>query len=371
MPVLALAQQAPEGTEISIRLISAVSTTASKAGEVVEAVAITPAAVRGLAIHGTIKEVSRPSKPGERAVLALAFEGARISSVDNARETVDQQGRIIGILAPETISGVLDGQLGTLGGQFSGLASVLGAAKSAIFEEASSDISYAPGAEMTLKLTRPLALGATAFPDPPPWPDPSTAAVKKIISREPFQTTAQNPAKPSDPVNVLLAGSEDALRRAFAEAGWTAAASLSTQSRLEVLRSIAEERGYSEAPVSLLLLEGKPPDLVFEKTNDTYAQRHHVRLWRVHGAMEGKPVWVGAAMHDIGLDFSETGHTVIHRIDRYVDREREKVADDLIFTRRARFCGVFARSKRTPSQIQNAMGDPIETDGRIVALLLD
>jgi LssY C-terminus len=118
-------------------------------------------------------------------------------------------------------------------------------------------------------------------------------------------------------------------------------------------------------------LEGKPADLVFEKTNNTFAQRHHLRLWRVRGAIEGKPVWVGAATHDTAIVFSEAEHFFVHRIDPHVDREREKLTDDLIFTRRAKAFGMFERPKGTLLPIQNAVGEPIETDGRIVALLLD
>ncbi len=141
-------------------------------------------------------------------------------------------------------------------------------------------------------------------------------------------------------------------------------------SKFETLRALAEDRGYNEAPVSVLLLDGSPPDMVFEKTNDTFARRHHLRIWRRPGMVDGKPVWAVAATHDTGINFSEADRTFIHRIDAQIDREREKVVDDLLFTGRVKACELVDRLQ-VPRKTSNATGDSIETDGRIAVLLLD
>ena len=140
-------------------------------------------------------------------------------------------------------------------------------------------------------------------------------------------------------------------------------------SKFETLRALAEDRGYSEAPVSILLLDGKPPDLVFEKTNNTFAQRHHLRIWRRPGNLQGKPVWAAAATHDIGIDFSEVARTFIHRIDSQIDRERDKVAGDLLFTGHVDRFDLVERPA-VSRQGRNSTGDHFETDGRIAVLLL-
>ena len=137
-------------------------------------------------------------------------------------------------------------------------------------------------------LAEPLALPRSMTPASVPGARPiaGRAALAQLVSREPFQTVAQRPPKPSDITNLLLVGTEDALRRAFTEAGWSVAAGLNPLSKFETLRALAEDRGYSEAPVSVLLLDGKPPDLVFEKTNNTFVQRHHLRIWRRPGKFQ-------------------------------------------------------------------------------------
>src|ERR1019366_10791211 len=91
------------------------------------------------------------------------------------------------------------------------------------------------------------------------------------------------------------------------------------------------DRGYSEAPAPVLLLDGKPPDRVFKKPLNPFARRHHLRIWRRPASFRGRPVWAVAATHDIGIDLSAAERTFIHRIDPQIDQERDKVVNDLLF----------------------------------------
>jgi hypothetical protein len=190
-----------------------------------------------------------------------------------------------------------------------------------------------------------------------------------LVSREPFQTVAKSPPKPSDITNLLLVAGQDDLRRAFTEAGWSAAAALNPLAKFETLRAVVEDHGYSEAPVSVLLLDGKPPDLVFEKTLNTFARRHHLRIWRRPGNFRGKPLWAVAATHDIAIDLSPAERTFIHRIDPQLDRERDKVVNDLLFAGHVE-AFLLVERPAVPRQGSNATGDSLETDGRIAILLL-
>jgi hypothetical protein len=122
--------------------------------------------------------------------------------------------------------------------------------------------------------------------------------------------------------------------------------------------------------MSILLLEGKPPVLTFQKQNNTFAQRHHLRIWRRPDTFQGKPVWVCAATHDIGIEFSPENRTFIHKIDSYIDRERAKVVSDLLFTSLVRGLALVER-EAVPKQSMNATGDKLETDGAMAVLLLE
>jgi len=122
-----------------------------------------------------------------------------------------------------------------------------------------------------------------------------------------------------------------------------------------------------EGPVSTLLLEGRPPDLVFQKQNNTFASRHHLRIWHWPETFHGKEVWVCAATHDIGIDFSQRDYTSIHRVDPQIDRERAKVVNDLLFTGKVRALALVERPE-APTSGQNATGDAFKTDGRMAVL---
>ena len=81
-----------------------------------------------------------------------------MAGVDNARESVDEQGQIPGILAGETISGRLDAGLSKLAERAAGFADMLGTVKGAVLKAPESDITYDAGVELALALTAPLEL---------------------------------------------------------------------------------------------------------------------------------------------------------------------------------------------------------------------
>jgi hypothetical protein len=383
------ALEVPVGAEIQVRLKTKVSTQTAKVKDPVEAVVIAPVMVSGqfaipagAMVRGTVERATQSSKGDERSALLLAFTeieidgaksklAARVSAVDNARESVDEQGQITGIVASETISGQLDAGLNKLADRASGFAGILSQVKNAVLKEPESDITYDAGVDMTLKLTAALDLKGPSGPGMAAKlaPISDENGLADLVIRQPFQTWAQKPSKPSDITNIMLIGTADQVQQAFTAAGWSSAAGLSTQAKFETFKAIAEQRGYKEAPVSVLLLQDNPPDLVFEKLNNTFAQRHHLRVWRRPDTFEGKPVWVVAATHDTGIDFSQENRTFIHKIDSKIDHERAKVVNDLLFSGRVRSIALVERPS-VPQHGQNATGDNIETDGKMAVLVL-
>ena len=381
--------QVPAGAEIQLRLKTKVSSQTSKAKDAVEAVVIAPVMLdgqfvipAGAAIRGTLEKATQSSKPDERSTLTLAFTeleidgaklklAARVSAVENARESVGEQGEFSGIVAGVTISGRLDAGLSKLAEKAAGFAGILGTVKSAVLKAPESDITYDVGVELSLTLTAPLELKTASGPGPAAKlvAIANENSLSGLVTGQPFQTMAERPSKPSDVTNLMLIGTLEQVQQAFKDAGWSNAAALSTEAKIETFRAIAEERGYKEAPVSVLLLDAKPPDLVFQKMNNTFAQRHHLRVWKRPVRFEGKQVWVIAATHDTGIEFSEQNRTFIHKIDSQNDRERAKVVNDLLFTGRVRSVALVDRPD-VPQKGMNATGDSVETDGRMAVLIL-
>src|SRR5262249_55237382 len=141
------ALQTPSGTELDIRLKTKVSTKTSKVKDPVEAIVIAPVMVdgqfavpAGAAVRGSVDKVVQSTKGDERSTLGLRFSeieidgakvklAAQVTGVENARESVNDQGEIVGIVAAETISGRLDAGIGRLAERYSGFAGILEAAK--------------------------------------------------------------------------------------------------------------------------------------------------------------------------------------------------------------------------------------------------
>jgi len=228
------------------------------------------------------------------------------------------------------------------------------------------NIDYEPGVEMTIELTKPLTWTASAGGLNAKSIEPADD-LSRLVNAQPFRTFSEKPPKPSDMTNLMFLGSQQDIENAFQKAGWSPAAQLNSKSKLETFRAMAELRGYQEAPVSTLLLEGQPPDLVFEKLNNTFAARHHLRIWRRPERFHGKEVWVCSATHDTGIDYSEQNRTFIHKVDTQIDRERAKVVSDLLFTGLVQGIALVERPN-VPTELFNATGDALETDGKMAVI---
>ena len=378
------AAELPSGTQIDIRLTTAVNSATAKANDPVQAVIIAPVVAgsevaigAGAKVEGHVKAVTQPQKSGDSAMLDIDFDhligtkakasmSARLVSVDNARETVDGQGRIQGIVGSDTGSARLDQGISKVTERYSGLGDFLSLAKKAVLKETDPSIHYEPGVEMTIALTKPLQ-----WNEPATLPDVQAIGpadqLETLVNSQPMRTVAEKPPKPSDLTNLMFLGSKEQVQAAFEAAGWATSARLDSQSEFQTFQAIAEGRGYKEGPMSILLLDGKPPDLVFQKNNNTYAARHHIRIFHRPGTFDGREVWVASSTHDIGIDFSQRDYTFIHKVDTKLDRERAKVVNDLLFTGKVHALALVDRPE-APKSFQNATGDSLETDGKMAVL---
>jgi LssY C-terminus len=332
----------------------------------------------GMTLTGHVKEVTAAVKPDDQAMLALAFDelhdgngkkatvAAKLTGVDNARESLDSDGRIQGIIASKTGTGRLDQGINKVSEKYPSFADLLSTVKQAVLKPADANIDYKPGVEMTIALTKPLDwTGAVKSPE--------IASIEpqdqlfRLVSSQPFRTATEKDGRPSDITTLMFLGSRQQIQDAFQKAGWSQAAKLSDQSKLETFRAMAEMRGYQEAPVSVLLLDGRAPDLVFEKTNDTFAARHHLRIWQRPGRFGGQEIWVCAATHDTGINFSDATRTFVHTIEPRIDLERAKVVNDLLLTGLVRGLSLVDRTG-LPQDMFNATGDALKTDGSMAVL---
>lgn len=381
----AMTPKIPPGTPIQIRLITELNSSTAKAGQKFEALVIAPVVANGriamsagVTLSGHVTDATAAVQPDDQAMLALAFDSirdangvlapisAKLASIDNARESLDKQGRIQGIVASKTGSGRLDEGINKVSEKYPSFGDILNTVKQAVLKDADANIDFKSGVEMTIELVKPVDWsGAATAPNVSAIGPPE--ALLATVNRQTFRTETQEDGRPSDVTNLMFLGTERQIEDAFQQAGWTPAAKLNGASKLETFRAMAEQRGYSEAPVSVLLLDERPPDLVFEKSNDTFAARHHLRIWRRPGQFGGQEIWVCSATHDTGIDFSEKSRTFIHKIDPHIDLERAKVVNDLLLTGSVRGLSLVDRPN-LPENMFNATGDSLMTDGAMAVV---
>jgi hypothetical protein len=168
---------------------------------------------------------------------------------------------------------------------------------------------------------------------------------------------------PGDPINFGLVGAEADIDCAFAAAGWQAANPVTFHSSLAIVGSVVLRHPYPAAPVSPLFYLNRAEDLAFERAEGGSAdRRHHVRLWRVGGAL--RPIWLGSDSFDRGVGVSHYTFRVTHHIDPDLDGERDFLAAALANT--GRVASDFQISGVGPMVAgRNGGGDLYFTDGEV------
>ncbi len=161
---------------------------------------------------------------------------------------------------------------------------------------------------------------------------------------------------PADPVNLVLIGTLQQLRDAFATAGWQEADRLGLASSWRMARAFVFNSPYPTAPFSTLYLFGRGQDVGFQiAIHDSPRKRHHIRFWALNVARaddsmgtagfwlntdrpptDACVLWVGAGTRDTGLSLTRLTFQITHATDADTNAERDYIVDEL---RRRRVIG--------------------------------
>ena len=346
----------PAGTILEIRLLTSVSSHDAKRGDLVRGLTVVP--VRdtngslllpvGTIVQGHVEKVHRVGLGLIHETASLRFRldevltrnhdpqpmATRLVSVDNAREKVDSKGTVHGIRATASMAHRLHRRALQLVSwhPVAGVGAAI--ASNVLFKFPEPEINYLPGTELHAKLEQPLTLEPVAE-SAEHARDLTTAEGTRFaeaIATMPEWTHRALSTKPVDPTNLLFVGDRQRLERAFAAAGWDPADRITGRSRLQSVRAVAESSPYLDAPMSPMQLAGRAPDILRQRGLNTFAKRHHVRIWRQPETVDGEELWLGAATHDTSVcpTFKPLGFS--HQIEAQVDLERQKVLHDLILT---------------------------------------
>jgi LssY C-terminus/Ankyrin repeat len=380
------------GQTLSVRLISPASSDRSRTGDPIEAVVTYPLCTYGewlackpgqllvapgTKVNGTVLFAQKAPDKYWRPRLVLDFSNivhkdgksspvyARVIDVDNARETI-RNNEILGIVQPH-VTGKVSLAFAAVGAINPIASYTINGVRAVYGLSLRREILFPAGTDIQIQVVRPSML---AQREPwQAWPTlPVTPKLRTLVEHAPIRTQTAD-GTPSDLTNLMFLGSREEIISAFDEAGWFEAVPSGFGTDVKVVQATLRQTGYSNAPVSSLMIDARPPDLVFQKSLDTFAKRHHVRIWKLPSTYEGHEVWVGAATHDIAVEHTKTMTKWTHRIDPHIDRERDWAESDLLFIGTATGYADVNRPA-APHTAANATGDTISTDGVMSVLQL-
>jgi hypothetical protein len=299
---------------------------------------------------------------------------ARMKRVETAKEWVDPDGRIHGISAVTNVSATLAAEAWRLMFVSPGVGTSVWATKLILAPAPDTEIAFARGTEYHLELVRPLTIEDGDL-SPSGLPTRLLSHDLRIETRAtmdalPSQRVQRGSGESADLINLVLVGSLGGVTRAFEAAGWSTSDRKAAASVIRIYFSIVLRRGYKNAPMATMVLDGNRSDIELQKSLDTFARRHHVRMWRRTHNTEGESVWVAAATEDTGIRFSAQAWNFTHAIDGDVDAERTKVTDDLLYTGCVSEAGLIERNN-LPTNLKNGTGIKLKTDGRVAVLRIN
>ncbi|HEX5413897.1 MAG TPA: LssY C-terminal domain-containing protein [Terriglobia bacterium] len=170
-----------------------------------------------------------------------------------------------------------------------------------------------------------------------------------------------------DMINLIFIARKKDLQRAFKLAGWVKVDKLTPAI---IWHLLWHREHYVKLPMDTFYVFGRAQDYSYALPDPaaTVTRRHHLRIWKTDYKMNGLPIWVGAATHDVAIKIKMRKLRVLHRIDPDVDAEREFIAQDLAETHLIAQVKYFS-SSHPVFEAQTVDGEAYHSDGRI--LLLD
>ena len=373
-----------KGTILYLHLQTAVSTKTSKAGQVVTATVAREVDVNdqvavpyGSSLNGSIEKCSQPATSDQRAELLLSFkqlvipkEGkydlkGYLSAVSNARESLSSDGTIVGVLQSETPASLLGGFLSKIEQSSSTIGDEIQKQK---IGQVNTAVELPVGTDIQFTLSEPLTLpGYVASAGPTKLAADVRESVNTLLANAPKRAQSKT-GKPGDPLNLVVIGTTQQIEQAFTQAGWLEPKARNDSSIWKTTEAVINDEGYNAAPVSDLYLFGRKQDLAFEKTLNTFNKRHHLRLWQTTVATaDGRPIWLGAATHDVGIDVHPG--VVSHATDPDLDDERSQVGSDLFIGGAVDSAELVAPPDPLTTGM-TATGGAWHTDGRLFAIAM-
>jgi opacity protein-like surface antigen len=383
----------PAGTYLSVRLLQPLSSHTTKEGARIAAISINPVVIHGdilipngSTITGTVVQANGVGWGFKHETASLTIEWdhailpdgrdlplhAHTSEVENAQEKVNPKGKIQGIRSTGTPGYSAENAVLSFAGVDPIAYVFASAAGSGVLGFAEPEILYNAGTELVLEYNQPVITSQTYSPTVLPAATTTDARqqLQDFVHKLPYRTATQFSNKPSDLTNLVFIGSPQSVERAFAAAGWLAVDELNSSSTVQTIKTLSGNHVYTQAPMSMLLLDERKPLFTYSKTTNTFFSRHHLRIFPTVLTDQGSTVLTASSTQDIGIAFSKKQKTFIHVIDEHIDNERSKIVNDLTLTGCVDSVDMIPRPW-LPEDAYNSTGDRLFTDREVAILRIN
>jgi len=381
--------QLQSGQPLWIRLSAPISTYTAKPGDPVHAIltrdlvcgddVLLPV---GSSMEGSVRSTRKVGLGirHETAALELVFNhaisttgdtiplAARVEEVENARESV-RNGIIQGIRSSNTFQGSISSNLIHLPTWNLYSDPILIAFKAAfpIFPE--PEIYYPAGTNLRIATTSEFSPPAeTISRELVPQDTGSTAQLDHVVDQLPTRVVTKKNVD-ADVINLVFIGSEQMVRSAFRSAGWSDSDPVSHRSVMKNFYALLNNSGYAQEPMTTFYLNGKPEDMNWQKSLNSYDRRDHLRIWQWTSKDFPEPVWISSSTHDTGAVLAVKHKGFMHHIAPDIDQERSTVVRDLSFAGCVKSLQYASRSS-SPVSLVNATGDIMHTDNAVAVITL-
>ena len=282
---------------------------------------------------------------------------AAVVEIENAREQVSAKGTIQGIRSSDSPQGRINSRLRHLPtwNPYSDIGLIVFKASFPIFPE--PEIYFPAGTDIHVKLTAPVSSV------PLPLMQNAASMTNAAESPEADALTESTPIRSTTPakvdadiVNLAFVGSRQQLESAFREAGWDSSDVFNKHSFMRNFYAFLNNSGYAQAPMRPFLLDGKPADMSWQKSLNSYARRDHLRIWEWSTTPDSQTLWLSSSTHDSSAALSVKHREFVHHIAPDIDEERGNVIRDLTVAGCVQSVHMVPRSS-VPNFTQNATGD--------------
>lgn len=347
------------GTPVKLRLGRTVSSADAHVGDSVDFKVVEdvrsgdiPVIPRGSTALGTVIEAKNKHRLGRGGKLGIRIDCVRLAD-----------GSEVPLRATKAARGGAHTQL--MAGAMVGTALIFLPAVPAFALMRGQDSVILKGTEVTAYVQRnttidvgKLSLQKQEAAAAPGQPSPALSQILDLLPTRVLDAQGNE----GDMVNLLIVACREQLENAFEQASWI---QVDRSKRKAALHIVKEQRSYREMPMSNLFLFGRSQDYGYAIAESMIARRHHLRIWKTDYEIDGCPVWVGAGTHDVGLEKNKHNWTLTHKIDPYVDDERDFIARSLLQTHLIGRVAYLSPSDSV-SGAQTATGGSYHSDGRML-----